>query len=92
MNEVFINSNKNLTMKSVYFIIALLAMFSCTEQPNTTNKKTESNKNDVLVLGTIHSGHHKHEEFNLDVLTDLIKKIDPDVILTEIPQIDSMLL
>ena len=79
-------------MKSVYYIIALLAMFSCTDQPNaTTNKtesntkKTESNKNDVLVLGTIHSGHHKHEEFNLDVLTDLIKKIDPDVILTEIP-------
>ena len=39
----------------------------------------------MLVLGTIHSGHLKHEEFGLEVLTDLIKKINPDVILTEIP-------
>ncbi|MFD2566190.1 hypothetical protein [Pseudotenacibaculum haliotis] len=45
----------------------------------------EKTQNEVLVLGTIHGGHYTQEEFDLDVLTKLIKEIDPDVILTEIP-------
>lgn len=42
-------------------------------------------KNEVLVLGTIHGGHYTQKEFDLDLLTKLIKEIDPDIILTEIP-------
>ncbi|MEL6535321.1 MAG: hypothetical protein AAFQ98_07920 [Bacteroidota bacterium] len=42
-------------------------------------------KNEVLVVGMIHSGHRTAEEYNLDVLRDLIQQINPDVILTEIP-------
>lgn len=46
---------------------------------------TKDTKNEVLVLGTIHSGHYTEKEFDLDILTKLIKEINPDIILTEIP-------
>jgi len=59
-----------------------MTLLSCKSTPD---KPVATNKNEVLVLGLIHSGHLKYEEFGIDVLTDLIKKIDPDVILTEIP-------
>lgn len=42
-------------------------------------------KNEVIVLGTVHGKHLTEKEFNLEVLTSLIKDINPDVILTEIP-------
>jgi len=50
----------------------------------TTSCKKDA-KNEVLVLGTIHSSHLTQKEFGLEVLTKLIKKINPDIILTEIP-------
>ncbi len=45
----------------------------------------EELKNEVLVLGTIHSGHLTEEVFNIEKLTAIIKEINPDIILTEIP-------
>ena len=38
-----------------------------------------------MVLGLIHGNHLKKEEFSTDVLRDMIKKIEPDLILSEIP-------
>ncbi len=42
-------------------------------------------KNEVLVLGTIHGGHHTDSVFNIDYLEKLIIEINPDFILAEIP-------
>ncbi len=68
---------------SIPLLLCILSFLSCS--PNTSNQQTDKTKNEVIVLGTIHSGHLKYEEYNLDVLRDLIKKINPDIILTEIP-------
>ena len=42
-------------------------------------------KNEVLVLGTIHSGHLTDPVYNVEYLKKLIRNINPDYILTEIP-------
>ena len=42
-------------------------------------------KNEVLVLGTIHSGHLTDSVYNTDYLEKLVIEIDPDFILAEIP-------
>jgi len=57
------------------FFLALI-VFSC---------QTPDTRNEVLVLGMIHSGHRTQPEFSIEVLTKLIRDINPDVILTEIP-------
>lgn len=44
-----------------------------------------STKNRVVVLGMIHSGHRTSDVYSLDVLRDAIRKIKPDLVLTEIP-------
>ncbi|MEO9870735.1 hypothetical protein [Ekhidna sp.] len=62
-------------MKKLVIIAILSSLFSC---------KTD-NRNEVLVLGLIHGKHLTEQEFSTDVLKDLIIKIDPDIILTEIP-------
>ena len=41
--------------------------------------------NEVVVLGMIHDGHTTSEAFSLDVVRDLVREIDPDYWLTEIP-------
>jgi len=40
---------------------------------------------EVVVLGMIHGGHVTSEVFSLEVVRDLIREIDPDYWLTEIP-------
>ena len=60
-------------------------MVSCNSSPNNHVGKAKGIKNEVIVLGTIHSGHLKHKEYSIEVLTALIQEIDPDLILTEIP-------
>lgn len=42
-------------------------------------------KNEVLVLGAIHSGHLTDSVYNTTYLEKLIREIQPDYILTEIP-------
>lgn len=41
--------------------------------------------NEVVVLGMIHGGHETSEAFSLEVVRDLVREIDPDYWLTEIP-------
>jgi len=62
-------------MNRLLAILISLSILSC------TNDK----KNEVLVLGLIHGSHLKQEEFSTNVLRDMIKTIDPDIILAEIP-------
>ena len=40
---------------------------------------------EVVVVGVIHSGHETSELFSLEVFRDLVREIDPDYWLTEIP-------
>lgn len=44
-----------------------------------------TDKNTVIMLGLIHSGHVESERFGLLVVEQLIRKINPDYVLTEIP-------
>ena len=41
--------------------------------------------NEVVVLGMIHGGHTTSEAFSLEVVRNLVREIDPDFWLTEIP-------
>ncbi|MCZ0934247.1 MAG: hypothetical protein OXJ54_03605 [Gemmatimonadetes bacterium] len=45
----------------------------------------EAALNEVVVLGMIHSGHETSELFSLEVVSELVREIDPDYWLTEIP-------
>ncbi len=44
-----------------------------------------SPRNEVLVLGMIHSDHADSERYSLGRLAEWIRRIEPDVVLTEIP-------
>ena len=66
---------------SVVLIGLLLFSFVAT----SFAQKAKKVKNEVLVLGTIHSGHLTDSVYNVAYLTKLIKQIKPDFILTEIP-------
>lgn len=61
--------------KSIAVLLLLILTMSCQQKA----------KNEVLVLGAIHGGHLTQKEYNIEVLTKLIKTIAPDIILTEIP-------
>ncbi len=68
-------------------MIRLILLFSiiiiCGCQP--TNTPITKPLNEVLVLGTIHSGHLKDSIYNVAYLDKLIREINPDYILAEIP-------
>ncbi|MFS4468015.1 hypothetical protein [Maribacter sp. 2210JD10-5] len=64
------------------FTTILILLFGCNE---TTPKLQERPKNEVLVLGTIHGGHLTDSLYNIPYLKKLIKAIQPDYILAEIP-------
>ena len=53
--------------------------------PAPAPSETEAALNEVVVLGMIHSGHETSEMFSLEVVRDLVREIDPDYWLTEIP-------
>ena len=73
---------KILNMKLIISIsFAIFLCLGCTD----TNSSSEKIKNEVIVLGTVHSHHLTEPSFGLNVLKDLIEKIDPDFILAEIP-------
>ena len=62
-------------------MVFILLLTACNEKTKTE----EPTKNEVLVLGAIHSGHLTDSLYNTTYLTKLIKEIKPDIILTEIP-------
>ena len=64
----------HIPMKNPFHFIFLLLLCACSKQPN-----------EVIVLGTIHGSHLQHQEFGVEVFKNLIRKINPDIILTEIP-------
>ncbi|WP_282088977.1 hypothetical protein [Aquimarina algiphila] len=70
-----------------YFIYFLLLSFiiSCQDVAKQKKHPVQKQKNEVLVLGTIHSGHHTDSVYNIAYLDKLIRQIQPDYILAEIP-------
>ncbi|NER14115.1 hypothetical protein GWK08_11735 [Leptobacterium flavescens] len=71
-------------MKNIFKIICILALMAACK--NTPAAEEAKPKNEVLVLGAIHSGHLIDSiTYNTAYLTKLIKEINPDIILTEIP-------
>jgi hypothetical protein len=50
-----------------------------------TNVPSETKKTQVVIIGTIHSGHHKNPKYSCEVLKEIILSLKPDVILNELP-------
>ena len=68
-------------MNRIILLSCIIMLFGCKPNKNTPAKPL----NEVLVLGTIHSGHLKDSVYNITYLNKLIRAIKPDFILTEIP-------
>ena len=62
----------------VFIVVFLFTTSSC-------RQNRIKQKNEVLVLGTIHSGHKIDSVYNISYLYKLIRQINPDYILAEIP-------
>ncbi|SHI61613.1 hypothetical protein [Aquimarina spongiae] len=69
-----------------FLLIFTLFILGCSNETakNDTNDK-ENKKNEVLVLGAIHGGHLTDSVYHTAYLTQLIRAIQPDYILAEIP-------
>jgi len=78
-----IDLEKNkILVHSIQLLMIALFLVSC----NLNDQKVSYDlKNEVLILGTIHSGHLKDSIYNIDFLEKLIIEINPDFILAEIP-------
>lgn len=63
-------------------ILSLICICSCKQETTSSIQKP---KNEVLILGTIHGGHLTDTIYNTNYLEKLIRNIDPDYILAEIP-------
>ncbi len=72
-------------MRVLHFAIILGMVVSFVGCGNQTSSKEEKSKNEVLVLGTIHGGHLTDSVYNITYLDKLIREIQPDYILAEIP-------
>lgn len=71
---------KILKFTAIWLTVLILA--ACEEVISIAEEKP---KNEVLVLGTIHSGHLTDSLYNTAYLDKLVRKIKPDYILAEIP-------
>lgn len=50
-----------------------------------SSASVDGRNNEVVVLGTIHAEHRTSEAYSIDVLKTIVRAIDPDYVLTEIP-------
>ncbi len=66
----------------LFFLVNICISCNQSYQKEKVDQKT---KNEVLVLGAIHGGHLTDSVYNISYLKKLIKEINPDYILTEIP-------
>ena len=70
----------------INFIIALLGLLltlaSCGQAPE---HKVPAGTNIVAVIGAIHAQHQRSERYSLDILSEAIRKFEPDIVLVELP-------
>jgi len=66
---------------------AIIIITNCADIDKTSgnNANTKAQKSTVIVLGMIHSSHTTSERYSIPFLKDVIRNIDPDYVLTEIP-------
>ncbi len=74
---------KQLFIKCSVAVLTVL-FFGC-NQSKTKKPSKEKLKNEVLVMGMIHSGHLTDSVYTTAYVDKLIREINPDYILTEIP-------
>jgi len=68
--------------------LALLALTACaarTPASPAPDPIAEAAVTELAVLGMIHDGHTTSERYSLDVVRRIIRQLDPEVVLTEIP-------
>ena len=64
-------------LKVLLPFLVLLSFVACQETPPT--------KNEVIVMGMIHRGHRTNPRYNIPIVKDLIREINPDYMLVELP-------
>ncbi|KAA3606797.1 MAG: hypothetical protein DWQ01_17425 [Planctomycetota bacterium] len=64
----------------LHLSLLFATQFQAPELARQTEKATE-----VVVLGTIHGAHRESKSWSLDALRETIRKIQPEVVLCEIP-------
>jgi hypothetical protein len=67
---------------SVLCLFGILSVFAITF---LVHGQSLFEKNEVIVMGMIHGNHRDPGPYDLDHLKDLIREINPDYVLTEIP-------
>ena len=74
-------------MRIVSFLFVFAVLLSQCQPAREKNQDASGDivKNEVIVLGMIHRNHRTSERYGIEYLTNLIKEINPDYILTEIP-------
>jgi len=75
----------NFSVRLIIISLFVMIYISSCNNDNKNNVSIENSKNEVLILGTIHSGHLKDSVYNTAYLEKLIVEINPDFILAEIP-------
>jgi len=74
---------KKIYTNTFIYLILCTCLLNCDiSKKNENNTRTQ---NEVLVLGTIHGGHLTDSIYNVPYLEKLIRTINPDYILAEIP-------
>lgn len=53
--------------------------------PDPPARATPDEMNEVIMLGMIHGEHRRSEVYGLEVLGELVRAIDPDYVLSELP-------
>ena len=71
-------------LKSSVLLSILCFGLACADS-KTTSEEEQKSKNEVLVMGMIHSGHLTDSVYTTAYIEKLIREINPDYILTEIP-------
>jgi len=68
-------------------LLLLLLLLQVGTQPaaSVAQGEDEDKATEVVVLGMIHGGHRTSEQWGLDPLREAIRRIQPDVVLCEIP-------
>lgn len=61
------------------------ASITVLEEVSPPHRPHRAKRNEVVVLGTIHADHRTSERYGTEVLEELVRAIDPDYWLVEIP-------
>ncbi len=75
-------------MKRTFTIFCLILAFATLHAGTTSaeqKKSPKAKKTQVVIIGTIHSAHHKNPKYSPDVLKEIILSLKPDAILIELP-------